>query len=200
MPAAAHFILASRSPRRLSLLAQIGIDAEPRPSDIDETPLIDERAADYVLRLAREKALACRAGADDIVLAADTAVVIDGQILGKPADRADAASMLRRLAGRSHQVMTGMALSYQTQRENFLVTTEVTFGPLSEAQIQAYLATGDADDKAGAYGIQGWAAQFVSRISGSYSSVVGLPLYEVAATLREWGLLEDGSMQESDDE
>lgn len=201
MSSSPRLVLASQSPRRLALLAQIGIDAEPRPSHVDETPLANEDAAAYVLRVAREKALACNsAGPDDIVLAADTAVVVDGQILGKPVDRVDAANMLRRLAGRSHQVMTGVALRKQARSERFLVTTEVTFGPIGEAQIQAYLATGEADDKAGAYGIQGWAAQFVSGISGSYSSVVGLPLYEVAAKLREWGLMDHGARQESGDE
>lgn len=191
-----RLVLASQSPRRLALLAQIGVSADPRPADIDETPFAQESPGDYVLRLAREKALACQPVAlDEVVLAADTAVVVGKRILGKPEDRRHAAAMLALLSGRSHQVMTAVALRRGELVESLLVVTEVSFGPLSEAQIQAYLASGEADDKAGAYGIQGIAAQFVSRINGSYSAVVGLPLFEVAAKLREWGLLQSGPMR-----
>jgi septum formation protein len=182
-------ILASRSPRRAVLLSQIGVDFSIDAADIDETPQSDESPELYVQRMAVEKARAIvdRAG-EAAVLAADTAVIVDGEIWGKPDNREHAVNMLRELSDRRHQVMSAVAVYYQGQMRLCLVTTEVVFGRISEAQIAAYIATGDADDKAGAYGIQGAAGSFVQRLSGSYSAVVGLPLYETVALLSEAGI------------
>jgi septum formation protein len=179
-------ILASQSPRRKELLAQIGVEFKVLVADIDETPRENEAAAQYVQRMASEKALAVfsRAG-DKAIIAADTSVIVDGDILGKPENHQQAEAMLLRLSDRSHQVMTAVALYYRSQLSLKLSVTDVTFSALSIAQIRAYLATGEADDKAGAYGIQGLAGQFVRHISGSYSGVVGLPLYETAALLSD---------------
>lgn len=184
-------VLASQSPRRRELLEQIGFKPLIRPSDIDETPLATETASDYVERMAREKALACSIMAEsEVILAADTVVVLDGEILGKPLNRADAAAMLERLSHRSHQVMTAVALRRGNELKERRVVSDVTFAELDAAQIHQYLLSGEADDKAGSYGIQGRAAKFVTHVSGSYSSVVGLPLYEVAVLLRDWGVAE----------
>lgn len=182
-------ILASQSPRRKELLAQLGMTFQVLAADIDETPLIDEAAMQYVQRMAIEKAMVvAEYAAGQPVLAADTSVVIDGEILGKPTSRDHAQQMLRRLSGRSHQVMTAVALYANGQLRQRLAVTEVRFGELSAEQIRCYVETGDADDKAGGYGIQGVAGQFVAHIAGSYSGVVGLPLYETAALLREAGI------------
>lgn len=188
-----QLILASQSPRRRQLLAQIGFSAGVQPSHIDETPRTGEPPAEYVLRMAREKAAACPAAGrhDAVVLAADTAVVLDGKILGKPATRREAADMLRGLSGRAHQVMTAIALVWEGRARQQVVVSDVHFAALNEEQINRYLDSGEADDKAGAYGIQGRAATFVSHLSGSYSAVVGLPLFEVAQLLREWGVEEE---------
>ncbi|MEP7116368.1 MAG: Maf family protein [Acidobacteriota bacterium] len=171
------FVLASASPRRAELLGAAGFVFTVAPADIDETPLTGEPADRYVLRLAESKARAVAAGRpDQAVLAADTTVVVDGDILAKPLDAADAAAMLRRLQGRAHEVLTGVALVAPGFARVVLDTTRVTFAPMSEADIAVYVATGEPMDKAGAYGIQGWAARFVTRVDGSYSNVVGLPL------------------------
>lgn len=181
-------ILASASPRRAQLLAQLGLSPRIVPADIDESPRSGEGAEDYVLRMAREKGQRV-AGAhpDAAVLAADTAIDLDGRILGKPRDRAEAASMLSALSGRSHRVLSAIALSYRGDQHSELVATEVAICRLSEADIRRYLATGEADDKAGGYAIQGIAAQFVQGINGSYSGVVGLPLYETCKALGRVG-------------
>ena len=191
MPAPSFIYLASRSPRRRELLAQIGLAHDVLEADVDETPRAGEAPRDYVARLAREKADAgwralCAAGlAPAPVLAADTTVALDRDILGKPAGRADAEAMLARLAGRRHTVLTGVAVRLGTRAGAALSASEVTFGPLTAEQIRAYVATGEADDKAGAYGIQGRAGAFVAELRGSYSGVMGLPLYEAARLLRE---------------
>lgn len=188
----AELFLASASPRRRELLAQIAVPCVTQIASIDETPLPAEPAAVYVERLALEKA---RAGlralgerADAVVLGADTAVVLDGRILGKPADFAESREMLLSLSGRSHQVMTAVALVGAGRESSRVVTSEVGFRTLGEAEIEAYWASGEPCDKAGSYGIQGLAAVFVNRVQGSYSAVVGLPLCETAEMLGQFGI------------
>jgi len=188
----ATLFLASASPRRRELLAQIAVPCVTQIASIDETPLPDEPATAYVERLAREKAravlLALGDSADAVVLGADTAVVLEGQILGKPQDFADCSRMLRGLSGRTHQVMTAVALVSAQREAAQVVCSEVTFRHLGDAEIAAYWASGEPADKAGGYGIQGLAAVFVSRLEGSYSAVVGLPLCETAELLGEFGI------------
>ena len=188
----AELFLASASPRRRELLAQIAVPCVTQIASIDETPLPAEPAAVYVERLALEKA---RAGlralgerADAVVLGADTAVVLDGRILGKPADFAESREMLLSLSGRSHQVMTAVALVGAGRESSRVVTSEVSFRTLGEAEIEAYWASGEPCDKAGSYGVQGLAAVFVNRVQGSYSAVVGLPLCETAEMLGQFGI------------
>jgi septum formation protein len=188
----AELFLASASPRRRELLAQIAVPCVTQIASIDENPLPDEPPAAYVERLAREKA---RAGlralgepADAVVLGADTAVVLDGRILGKPADFAESRAMLRALSGRSHEVLTAVALVSGGREAARVVSSEVSFRPISDAEIEAYWASGEPCDKAGSYGIQGLAAVFVNQLRGSYSAVVGLPLCETAELLGEFGI------------
>lgn len=184
-------MLASASPRRARLLARLGVTPRIRPADIDETPRSGERPADLVARLAGAKAAAAAAhgdGADEAVLAADTTVVLDGRILGKPADRADAAVTLRALSGRTHEVVTGLAALRGTVSAVDRVTTAVRFRRLTAAEIAWYVGTGEPDDKAGAYGLQGAGAVLVSAISGSDTNVIGLPLAETVALLRDIGV------------
>nr|CRH07229.1 Maf-like protein [Candidatus Magnetococcus massalia] len=179
--------LASQSPRRLELLQQVGITPQVTPVDCDETPHPGEDPAHYVERLAREKAQAGlnQPGQARMVIGSDTAVVIDNEPLGKPVDRADAKAMLQRLVGRSHEVMTGIAVVTHTQSYSQVVTTRVTMRPASEDELDAYLATGESMDKAGAYAIQGMGAFLVEHIEGSYSAVVGLPIVETLALLNQ---------------
>ncbi|ERI51487.1 septum formation inhibitor Maf [Pseudomonas sp. AOB-7] len=188
----AKLFLASASPRRRELLAQIAVPCVTQIAAIDENPLPDEPAVAYVERLAREKARAGLAAlsesADAVVLGADTAVVLDGRILGKPADFAESRAMLQALSGRSHQVLTAVALAGGGREAARVVASSVTFRALSEREIEAYWASGEPCDKAGSYGIQGLAAVFVSRLEGSYSAVVGLPLCETAELLGEFGI------------
>ncbi len=189
-----QFYLASQSPRRRELLAQLGLTPGIVTADVDETPLPGEEAGAYVERLARAKALAgwhaVEAGGSALlpVLGADTAVVVDGEILGKPRDERDARAMLARLAGRSHQVLTGVSLCDGARQLSVVSRTDVTFGALDAERIARYVVSGEPLDKAGGYGIQGLAAAFVARIDGSYSGVVGLPLFETAALLRQFGI------------
>lgn len=184
--------LASASPRRRELLAQIGVPFVTLIASIDETALPGEPAERYVERLAREKARAGLAAlsdpADAVVLGADTAVVLDGRILGKPADRAECLSTLAALSGREHQVLTAVALASAQRIESRVVASRVRFRPLRAGEAEAYWATGEPCDKAGSYGIQGLAAVFVSQLEGSYSAVVGLPLCETAQLLGEFGI------------
>ncbi|MEM9467112.1 MAG: Maf family nucleotide pyrophosphatase [Actinomycetota bacterium] len=187
-----EMILASGSPRRRELLGRIGVFPTIEPTAIDETPLADEDAAAYVERMAREKAIAA-AGPGRVVLAADTSVVLDGSILGKPDDRDDAAAMLASLRDRTHQVMTGMAVT-TTDLDGVPVvhsavdTTDVVAGAITDEQIRWYVASGDADDKAGAYGLQGAAGLFVDRIEGSANGVIGLSLAVVDELFVRHGL------------
>lgn len=190
MPDSTTLYLASASPRRRELLHQIGVRFEVRVADIDETPVADETAEVYVARLACEKAKAvhARLAAGSVVIGADTAVVLDGQILGKPADRNDGLSMIARLSGREHEVLTAVAVSTSTGSEVRVVRTRVAFRTISTSEGEAYWATGEPVDKAGGYGIQGLAAVFVRHIEGSYSAVVGLPLCETAELLAHAGI------------
>lgn len=192
--------LASKSPRRRELLRQAGIHFELLPlrgyplerRDVDETPLPHETAADYVMRIARLKAEAAmrimvtRHLAQRLVLAADTAVALDGEIFGKPADAAEAASMLNRLSGRTHEVLTAVAATNTREVRGALSRSEVTFRKLDESEIRQYVDSGEPFDKAGAYAIQGRAATFISHLSGSYSGVMGLPLLETAQLIRDF--------------
>jgi septum formation protein len=191
MGASPHIFLASTSPRRQALLAQIGIGFTLVHAEVDEAQLPGESAADYVRRLALAKARAGRVvlagSAGGPVLGADTAVVAGGRILGKPRDRDDAIDMLQTLSGRRHLVLSAVAIA--AEREAVRVnTTAVTFRLLTRAQCAAYWETGEPIDKAGGYAIQGRAAVFVSRIEGSYSGVMGLPVYETAELLQEFGI------------
>lgn len=181
--------LASASPRRQELLRQLGVAFDVIVTDVPETPAADEAAHAYVQRLARAKA---EAGARIMrerglparpVLGADTEVVLDGEILGKPMDAAHGRAMLKRLAGRTHDVLTAIALVVSGEVRTALSKTRVTMARMSDADLEGYRRTGEPADKAGGYAIQGRAAAFIERIDGSYSGVVGLPLYEVAQLL-----------------
>ncbi|GAA0788115.1 Maf family protein [Marinobacterium sediminicola] len=184
-----ELILASASPRRRELLSQIGVEFTCRPVDIDETPLPDEPPRAYVERLALEKARACQQlNPGTVVLGSDTSVVVDGCILGKPVDEADAVRMLMLLSGRQHQVMTAVALVDDQRQCVETVITDVAFVELDEARCRAYWRTGEPCDKAGAYGIQGLGAVLVRGIEGSYSAVVGLPLMQTAALLQQFDI------------
>ena len=188
-------VLASASPRRQQLLRDAGISFTVQPADVDETPLAGEPARDCAERLAREKAVAVwRTRPRDLVLGADTVVVVDDTILGKPIGVEDAARMLRLLSGRRHQVMTGVCLIRaatspgNTSPREVMTATEttiVTVSELSESDIRSYIATGEPMDKAGAYAIQGIASRWIPRIEGDYSNVVGLPVSLVYTLLRE---------------
>ena len=181
--------LASASPRRRQLLDLIGVPHVVTPADIDESPKAGEPADRYVMRLAREKADAIWQAQRDLpVLGADTTVVIDEHILGKPESEADAVAMLGKLSGRDHLVHTGIALHTALAVNVGISTSRVTFAPLSKAQLHAYWASGEPQGKAGAYAIQGLGAVFVSNISGSYTGVMGLPLFATAAMLRAQGV------------
>ncbi len=201
-PADNKIYLASKSPRRRELLRQIGVDFEllllrdqsPRGPEVSEEVHPGEKAEDYVLRVTREKAeYACttmlwRRLPVRTVLAADTTVTIDGRILGKPADSVEAAEMLRALSGRTHQVLTSVAVRRDETTYQLLQTSEVTFAVLTDAMIRAYCATSEPYDKAGGYGIQGMAAVFIQHISGSHSGIMGLPLHETAQLLHQAGI------------
>ncbi|MBN1007752.1 Maf family protein [Amphritea pacifica] len=185
-----QLVLASASPRRAELLQQIGVSCSVRPVDIPEVVGPGEQPQQFVARLAREKACAGLADAAEgaIVLGADTVVVSDGMILGKPVNREDALVMLQQLSGSRHRVMTAVAVTNRERILSQVVTTEVEFRTLSRAQCERYWDTGEPCDKAGAYGIQGLGAVFVASINGSYSAVVGLPLAETAALLEKFGI------------
>jgi len=188
-PAAPVLCLASVSPRRRELLAQIGVPCVVSAADIDEAVGVNERAADYVVRMACAKALAVRSrGMALPVLAADTTVLIDGIICGKPADEAAAVALLERLSGRAHQVLTGVALAHQGGVAFRLSTSEVRLRVLSRAECRAYWASGEPHDKAGGYAVQGRGAVFIEHLSGSYSGVMGLPLFETAQLLSAAGV------------
>ena len=202
MAGQSYIYLASRSPRRRELLHQIGVDHQvltqrlkaERGPDVNEAPRPGEQPRDYVLRMCRDKVengwlrvvqrkLPLRG-----VLAADTTVCIGGEILGTPADTAEAADFLARLSGREHEVLTAIAFKFGERMETGLSATAVRFRVLEPAEIRRYVASGEPRDKAGAYGIQGRAGAFVTEIRGSYSGVMGLPLYETAQLLRRFGI------------
>lgn len=185
-----QFYLASRSPRRQELLRQVGLAFETLPADVAEAPRPGQAAADYARAVATEKArvAAARAPRPLPVLGADTDVVLDGAILGKPAGREQALAMLARLSGRTHEVYTAVVVVQGARLESALSVTRVTFGEVSAAEASAYWVTGEPADKAGAYAIQGRGARFVRSIEGSYSGVVGLPLYETCELLTRFGV------------
>ncbi len=178
-------VLASASPRRLELLRAAGFDVDVRPANVNESPREGERPHDLVVRLALDKCTAVKAAPHDIVVAADTAVVIDGADLGKPADDDDARRMLRLLSGRTHEVMTGFCVRRGENCVVNLVVTDVTFRELDDAAIDRWLSLGQHRDKAGAYAIQGAAVALVKAVSGSLTNVIGLPVDEVVAAIRE---------------
>lgn len=186
--------LASGSPRRRELLNQIGVPFDVVKAAVDETWRPGEEALDYVVRLAAEKAQAGLQKLEGqgihtpVVLGADTAGVLHGEVLGKPRDRDDAIDMLLRMGGHTHQVVTGIALATDAGVLVSHSITDVTFRPLTEREAEAYWNTGEPADKAGAYGIQGFGAIFVARIEGSYTGVVGLPLFETAQLLQQAGV------------
>lgn len=194
--------LCSRSLRRRELLHQIGVGHEllllredpKRGADVDETPHANEAPRDYALRVASAKAMtglyamSRRGGVLKPVLGADTTIALDGEIIGKPRDVEDAVQILARLGARSHRVITAVAMGYADRFETRISESTVTMGPLNEAQIRAYVATGEPMDKAGAYAVQGRAAAFITRIEGSYSGIMGLPLAETAELLALFGV------------
>ncbi|MGQ0646669.1 MAG: Maf family protein [Gemmatimonadaceae bacterium] len=187
-----RIILASQSPRRRELLTLIGISHEIRPADIDESLLPGEAPVPHAERLAREKALRIATQAPDaVVIAADTIVVLDGDILGKPADREEAMATLGRLSGRTHTVHTAMAVARNGQLRSGVESVEVTFRPLDAARIARYVDTGEPMDKAGAYGIQGYGATIVERVHGDYFAVMGLALGRLVEMLEEVGVRYD---------
>lgn len=178
-------VLASQSPRRRELMQYITSDFEATAADVDETLPAGIAPQDAVLHLSAFKAEPFRQE-NHIVIGADTVVAIDGDILGKPKDKEDACCMLRRLSGREHSVFTGVTVLHGEQTKSFCVETHVTFFPLSEEEIQRYVATGEPMDKAGAYGIQGYGSLLVEKIEGDYFNVVGLPISRLARVLDEF--------------
>ena len=189
-----HIYLASRSPRRAELLQQLGIRHTVIPSDVDESQFDAEVAGNYVLRLATTKA---RVGMDNIVrqglpaypvLAADTTVSVDGRVLGKPENDDDAHLMLTQMSGRWHEVLTGVAVATDRGISALVSTTRVEMAVLAADEIDAYIRSGEPRDKAGSYGIQGLAGTFIKRIEGSYSGVMGLPIFETAQLLKNAGV------------
>ena len=185
-----RLILASSSPRRSELLAAAGLQFVVDAADIDETPIDGETPAECVARLAITKArkvLSRRWG--DVVLGADTTVVVDGQMFAKPVDDAEATAMLRELSGRTHEVLTGIALVTAAEERSTIERTTVTVAPMSDDEIAWYVGSGEPRDRAGAYAIQGLASRFVQRVEGSYPNVVGLPVAAVLQLLKEMGLI-----------
>jgi septum formation protein len=184
--------LASKSPRRRELLARLGLSPGLLDLDLPEVRQPGETALDYVRRVAREKAgaglLKVMSTPGAVVLAADTEVVLDDQVFGKPVDEEDARAMLARLSGRTHQVISVVWVMDASREAQAISTTDVTFAALTPVQIDGYLASGEWDGKAGAYAIQGLAEAFVTRIEGSYSGVMGLPVHETAALLADFGI------------
>lgn len=181
-------VLASQSPRRRQLLSLIGIEHDVRPADIDETYLNGEEPRAHAIRLARGKAAAI-AASGAVTIGSDTIVVVDGDVLGKPHDEEEAARMLGRLSGRSHTVITAVAVHWREKLVSDAEEVAVTFRALSDDDIRAYIATGEPMDKAGAYGIQGYGATIVERVDGDYFAVMGLPLNRLARLLESLGLV-----------
>jgi len=182
-------ILASGSPRRHELLLQLGIEHEVMPVDIDESCLKDESPEDCVERLALEKARSAHDRAQEaLIIGSDTMVIVDNKIMGKPRDRADGLQMLECLSNRSHEVLSAVAVTGNGRELSCVQRSKVVFRQLSFTEIAAYWQSGESCDKAGGYAIQGMAAQFIERLDGSYSGVMGLPLYETAQLLREFDI------------
>ncbi len=184
----AKFILASASPRRTEILETLGLEFDQQPQDIDESRLENEGIREYVQRLAVQKAQAAAQGQCLPALGADTVVVLDNIALGKPSGRDDAIAMLMRLSGRQHEVMTAVAMVGNGQQAHALSVSQVTFRKISGDEAVAYWETGEPADKAGGYAIQGKAAIFVESLQGSYSGVVGLPIFETASILAEFNI------------
>jgi septum formation protein len=182
-------ILASQSPRRSEILRAAGIPFVAKPANVDESVQQDELPEQYVGRVSKLKAMAVEAGPGDVTLGADTIVVIGQKILGKPNDPADAVNMLRSLAGRVHEVITGICFRRGGELVSDLAVTRVWLIPLTSQEVEQYVATGEPMDKAGAYAIQGLASKFLERIEGSYTNVVGLPIELVYKHLRRWQVL-----------
>lgn len=184
--------LASASPRRKELLSLLGVEFDIITPDIDETVRPNEGPRDYVMRMAREKGAAGAKmlnNSDATILSADTSVIKGGAILGKPEGKSDAIAMLKSLQGNTHHVLTAVALTSSEEQSEVLSFSEVDFGAMSEAEIDAYWNTGEPKDKAGSYGIQGIGGAFIREIRGSYTGIVGLPLYETRNLLKQWSLL-----------
>jgi septum formation protein len=180
--------LASTSPRRREILASLGLKFDVVPVDVDESPRAGELPGEMVLRLSVAKVRAAEIGAGGVALGSDTAVVVDNQVLGKPRDRDDCLEMLGQLSGRAHRVLTGVALSYSQGTTTALSETDVYFREISRDEALAYWQSGEPRDKAGAYAIQGLGGAFVERIEGSYTGVVGLPVFETIELLRAAGI------------
>lgn len=195
----AMLYLASKSPRRRELLGRLGLSFGMLDLDLPEERQPGEPAEEYVRRVAREKAgaglLTVVGNPSAVVLGSDTEVILDDEVFGKPRDDAHAREMLRRLSGRTHAVVSAVSLVSPSREAQVVATSQVTFDPLDDAQIDAYLATGEHRGKAGAYAIQGAAEAFVARLDGSYSGVMGLPLRETSRLLREFGLLPAAAAQ-----
>jgi septum formation protein len=184
-PQELRVVLASRSPRRIELISQLGVTAEVVPADIDETPLVGEEPVEYVKRLASSKARAVqeRLGTDAFVLGADTTVDLDGVIFGQPDDESEARRMLKALSARTHRVHTGVAVIGPDRSESLVVTSLVTFEPVTDALLDWYIGTGEWQGKAGSYAIQGLGGTLVASTRGSMSNIIGLPLQETARLL-----------------
>lgn len=186
-PVVTRLVLASGSPRRRDILTALGLAFDVRPPDVDETLLPGEGARGAARRLAQQKAAAIEAEAGELVIAADTIVALDGELLGKPTGPKDAAAILGRLAGRSHEVITGLAVRFGTETRSVAALTTVTFRALDPEEVAAYVATEEPLDKAGAYGIQGFGSALVERIEGDFYNVMGLPVPALLALLRTIG-------------
>lgn len=189
MSSSYDLILASSSPRRKDFITKLGLNFQIVKPDADETVLVGENASDYVKRMANEKAnIVAALHSNDIVLAADTIVVCDNRILGKPVNREDAKNILRLLSGRTHEVMTAVCIIKGDEEIEIFEVTKVTFAPLTEELIDTYVASGECDDKSGAYAVQGIGAMLIQKVEGSVSSVVGLPICQVRCALEKLGL------------
>lgn len=189
MSSSYDLILASSSPRRKDFITKLGLNFQIVKPDADETVLVGESASDYVKRMANEKAnIVAALHSNDIVLAADTIVVCDNRILGKPVNREDAKNILRLLSGRTHEVMTAVCIIKGDEEIEIFEVTKVTFAPLTEELIDTYVASGECDDKSGAYAVQGIGAMLIQKVEGSVSSVVGLPICQVRCALEKMGL------------
>lgn len=183
-------ILASSSPRRRDFMSKMGLSFEIKKPDADESVLVGENPQDYVKRIARDKAMIiAELNPHDIVLAADTVVVMGKEILGKPLNRDDAKRILRTLSGKTHEVMTAVCIMKNGEMRELFEVTKVTFAKLDEELIDIYVASGESDDKSGAYAVQGIGAMFIEKVEGSVSSVVGLPICQVREVLKDFGLM-----------